>query len=56
MLLTNRYLLVDKIEQSVRYSKSKGVEVENIKIDEITGKRFTFFKDSDDFPLEIYEF
>jgi glyoxylase I family protein len=23
--------------------------------DELTGKRFTFFKDPDDLPLEIYE-
>ncbi|AFY55765.1 lactoylglutathione lyase-like lyase [Rivularia sp. PCC 7116] len=46
---------VDNVEKSVRYLKSKGVEVEDIRIDEITDKRFTFFKDPDDLPLEIYE-
>ncbi|WP_017317557.1 SMU1112c/YaeR family gloxylase I-like metalloprotein [Mastigocladopsis repens] len=46
---------VDDIEQTVNYLQSKGVEVENIRIDEMTGKRFTFFKDPDNLPLEIYE-
>ncbi|MEH2178570.1 SMU1112c/YaeR family gloxylase I-like metalloprotein [Nostoc sp.] len=46
---------VDDIEETVFYLKSKGLEVENIRIDEITGKKFTFFKDPDNLPLEIYE-
>lgn len=46
---------VDDIEQTVLELKSKGVEVENIRIDDITDKRFTFFKDPDALPLEIYE-
>ncbi len=46
---------VDDIDESVAYLTSHGVQVENIRIDEITGKRFTFFKDPDDLPLEIYE-
>jgi glyoxylase I family protein len=46
---------VEDIEQTVVELKSKGVEVENIRIDEITNKRFTFFKDPDNLPLEIYE-
>lgn len=46
---------VDDIDKSVDYLKSKGVEVENIRTDDITGKRFTFFKDPDDLPLELYE-
>ena len=46
---------VDDIEESARYLKSKGVATEDIRIDEITGKRFTFFKDPDNLPLEIYE-
>jgi len=46
---------VDNIEQTVLELNSKGVEIENIRIDEITGKRFTFFKDPDNLPLEIYE-
>lgn len=46
---------VDDVEQTVIYLKSKGLEVENIRVDEITGKKFTFFKDPDNLPLEIYE-
>ena len=33
----------------------KGVPVEAIRVDELTGKRFTFFKDPDGLPLELYE-
>ncbi|MEH2097791.1 SMU1112c/YaeR family gloxylase I-like metalloprotein [Nostoc sp.] len=47
---------VDDIEETVFYLNSQGVETENIRIDEITGKKFTFFKDPDNLPLEIYEF
>ncbi len=46
---------VENIDESVKYLKSKGVDLEDIRIDEITGKRFTFFKDPDGLPLEIYE-
>ena len=46
---------VDDIESSVRDLESKGVAVEDIRLDEITGKKFTFFKDPDNLPLEIYE-
>jgi glyoxylase I family protein len=31
------------------------VEVEPVRVDPYTGKRFTFFKDPDGLPLEIYE-
>ena len=46
---------VDDVEETVFYLKSKGIEVENIRVDEITNKKFTFFKDPDNLPLEIYE-
>ena len=46
---------VENIAESVSYLISKGVEVEPIRVDEITGKQFTFFKDPDNLPLEIYE-
>ncbi|MBE9036927.1 SMU1112c/YaeR family gloxylase I-like metalloprotein [aff. Roholtiella sp. LEGE 12411] len=46
---------VDDIEQTVFYLKSHDIEVENIRIDEVTGKKFTFFQDPDNLPLEIYE-
>lgn len=43
------------LNESVSDLKSKGVQVEDIRIDQITGKRFTFFSDPDGLPLEIYE-
>ena len=46
---------VDDIEETIFYLNSQGIETENIRIDEITGKKFTFFKDPDNLPLEIYE-
>ena len=33
----------------------KGVPVEDVRVDGLTGKRFTFFKDPDGLPLELYE-
>ena len=33
----------------------RGVEVEAVRVDELTGKRFTFFADPDGLPLELYE-
>jgi glyoxylase I family protein len=35
--------------------EAKGVAVEAIRIDEYTGRRFTFFADPDALPLELYE-
>ncbi|QDV32793.1 SMU1112c/YaeR family gloxylase I-like metalloprotein [Tautonia plasticadhaerens] len=32
-----------------------GVAVEPVRLDELTGKRFTFFADPDGLPLELYE-
>ena len=46
---------VDDIDEAVTELESQGVEVEKIRIDEITGKKFTFFQDPDRLPLEIYQ-
>ena len=46
---------VDDVDQTVNYLVSKGVTVEPVRVDEYTGKRFTFFSDPDDLPLEVYE-
>ncbi|NJL11114.1 MAG: VOC family protein [Calothrix sp. SM1_7_51] len=46
---------VEDVSKAADYLKNQGVEVENIRIDEITQKKFTFFRDPDDLPLEIYE-
>jgi glyoxylase I family protein len=35
--------------------EAKGVAVEEIRVDEYTGQRFTFFADPDGLPLELYE-
>lgn len=48
-------LAVADIKQAVTYLKSHAVDVEEIRIDEITGKQFTFFRDPDNLPLEIYQ-
>lgn len=46
---------VDDISNAVDYLKSKGVDAEPVRIDEITGKAFTFFSDPDGLPLELYQ-
>lgn len=35
--------------------EARGVTVEPVRVDEYTGRRFTFFADPDGLPLEIYE-
>lgn len=46
---------VDNIELAVKELLEKGIEVETIRIDPFTDKRFTFFSDPDGLPLELYE-
>ncbi|MEO9891920.1 VOC family protein [Aurantibacter sp.] len=46
---------VDNIEKAIQEIENKGVITEEIRIDEITNKRFTFFEDPDGLPLELYE-
>lgn len=43
------------MEESVRELKSKGILVEEVRIDPITGKKYTFFADPDGLPLELVE-
>jgi glyoxylase I family protein len=40
---------------AVAWLESQGVEVEPVRVDEYTHKRYTFFKDPDALPLELYE-
>ncbi|CAH0537025.1 SMU1112c/YaeR family gloxylase I-like metalloprotein [Vibrio marisflavi] len=47
-------LQVKDVEKTKTELEDKGLEVEPIRIDEFTGKSFTFFKDPDGLPLEIY--
>ncbi len=46
---------VDKIEEVIKELNSKGIKTEPIRIDPYTNKKFTFFFDPDDLPLEIHE-
>jgi glyoxylase I family protein len=46
---------VDDLDAGVQWLEAKGVSTEPIRVDEYTGKRFTFFADPDDLPLELYE-
>ncbi|KEQ23346.1 SMU1112c/YaeR family gloxylase I-like metalloprotein [Paenibacillus tyrfis] len=46
---------VDDIEAAVKALEAEEIAVEPIRVDETTGKRFTFFFDPDRLPLELYE-
>lgn len=46
---------VADVGEAARELASRGVTVEPIRVDEHTGKRFTFFADPDGLPLELYE-
>lgn len=46
---------VDDVEAVKREIESHGVTVEDIRVDEFTQKRFTFFADPDGLPVELYE-
>lgn len=46
---------VDNIEHAIEYINGKGVITEPVRIDEFTGRKFTFFSDPDDLPIEFYE-
>lgn len=46
---------VDNIEEAVTYLHRYNIGVEAIRIDEFTGKQFTFFRDPDDLPIELYQ-
>ncbi|WP_410208784.1 VOC family protein [Fusobacterium sp.] len=46
---------VENIEDAIKYLIKNGIQVEPTRVDEITGKKFTFFRDPDNLPLELYE-
>ncbi len=43
------------VEGSVAHLRAAGVEIEPVRLDDATGRRFTFFADPDGLPLELYE-
>ena len=46
---------VENLDFTVQELTQKGITSEPIRIDEFTGKRFTFIADPDNLPLEFYE-
>ncbi|NNU83811.1 VOC family protein [Geobacillus sp. BMUD] len=48
-------LAVDDIDEAIAYLRRHGINPEPVRIDEATGKRFTFFQDPDGLPIELYE-
>jgi glyoxylase I family protein len=46
---------VNNIEEACLFLKDNQIETEDIRIDEHTGRKFTFFADPDDLPIEFYE-
>lgn len=46
---------VENIEEAIQSLQQKGVTTEPVRVDEYTGRRFTFFSDPDGLPIELYE-
>lgn len=46
---------VTDMAEAVRWLENEGIAVEPVRVDALTGKRFTFFADPDGLPLELYE-
>ena len=46
---------VEDVQQVKSYLEEQGIDVEPIRVDEFTGKSFTFFADPDGLPLELYQ-
>jgi glyoxylase I family protein len=46
---------VPDVAAAIRHLEQHAVPCEPIRVDELTGRRFTFFADPDGLPLEFYE-
>jgi len=46
---------VAALEPVIAHLSAHAIEVEPVRVDPHTGRRFTFFKDPDGLPLELYE-
>lgn len=46
---------VENLDFSINEIIKQGVVVEPVRVDPLTGKRFTFFPDPDGLPIEFYE-
>jgi len=46
---------VDDVDAAAAELRAKGVEVEMVRVDELTQRKFVFFNDPNGQPLELYE-
>ena len=46
---------VESVDATVAELNALGIETEPVRLDEVTGKKMTFFADPDGLPLEIHE-
>ncbi|WDE00201.1 VOC family protein [Thalassomonas actiniarum] len=46
---------LDDIQTFIQHLTKYGIETEPVRVDEYTGKKYTFFSDPDDLPLELYQ-
>ena len=46
---------VESVDETVKELNGLGIETEPVRLDEVTGKKMTFFFDPDGLPLEIHE-
>ncbi len=46
---------VENIDQAIRELHAKNIVCEPVRVDEFTGKRYTFFADPDELPVELVE-
>lgn len=46
---------VDNVDEAAAELRAKGVDIEPVRIDELTQKKFVFFNDPNGQPLELYE-
>ncbi len=46
---------VKSINDTIEYLETKNIQTEPVRTDEFTNKKFTFFTDPDNLPIEVYE-
>lgn len=46
---------VVQLERVIEQLQQQGISTEPVRLDEYTGKRFTFLQDPDGLPIELYE-
>lgn len=46
---------VADLDAALAHLRAHGVDAEPVRVDEYTGRRFSFFADPDGLPLELYE-